>query len=231
MYAVLFDIDGTLLLTGGAGKSCFIETFREDFQIADPDGEVSFAGRSDRAIAQDLMLAHGIEPSIENWHRFQTGYCDRVQASLHRCKGALLPGVVELLDELGQREDVALGLLTGNVEHGAWAKLTHYGLADRFAFGGFGDDYTDRNDIAAAALRAAEQHAAKFMNGSPAVLRGVVVVGDTVFDVRCAKAIDAFAVGVATGSTTRDQLAESGADLVLDNLTNSKALLEILRAS
>ncbi len=231
MYAVLFDIDGTLLLTGGAGKSCFLDTFREDFQIADPQGEVPFAGRSDRAIAHDLMQVHGVKPSAENWQRFLTGYCQRVDEALDRCTGALLPGVVELLDELGRLEHVAVGLLTGNVEHGAWAKLGHYGLADRFAFGGFGDHHTDRNDIAAAALRAAEVHAAKTRNGAPGKLRGVMVIGDTISDVRCARSIGAYTVAVATGSTSLEQLAASGPDLALADLTDSDALLAELRSA
>jgi phosphoglycolate phosphatase-like HAD superfamily hydrolase len=231
MYAVLFDIDGTLLLTGGAGKSCFVETFREDFQIANPQGEVPFAGRSDRAIAYDLMQVHGIELSAENWQRFLTGYCRRVEEVLDRSTGGLLPGVVELLDELGRLEHVAVGLLTGNVEHGAWAKLGHYGLADRFAFGGFGDHHTDRNHIATAALRAAELHAAKARNGAPGKLRRVMVIGDTISDVRCARSIGAYSVAVATGSTSLEELAESGPDLALADLTDSDALLAELRSA
>jgi len=225
MYAVLFDIDGTLLLTGGAGKSCFLQTFREDFQISKPNGDVPFAGRSDRAIAQELMESHGIEPSPENWQRFLTGYCGRIEGALHRNSGSVLPGVAELLDELEQLEHVSVGLLTGNVELGARAKLGHYGLRERFAFGGFGDHHTNRNDIAAAALLAAEHHAAQLSNGTPRKLRGAMVVGDTTHDVRCAKSIGAYAVGVATGSTSRDELLASGADLVLENLTDSVALL------
>lgn len=229
MHAVLFDIDGTLLLTGGAGKATFLETFREDFQVDEPNGDVPFAGRSDRAIAQDLMKVHGIEPSPANWERFLTGYCRRIEVTLQGRDGAVLPGVVELLDDLAAMDTVAVGLLTGNVRHGAFAKLTRYGLADRFEFGGFGDDHTDRCDIAAAAKQAAIQHVARRSNGVAYSLWGVTVIGDTVFDVRCAKAIDAFAVAVATGSTTKEDLAASGADLVLADLTETAALLERLR--
>jgi len=231
MYAVLFDIDGTLLLTGGAGKWCFVETFRRDFQLAEPAGDVLFAGRSDRAIAEELMQLNGVEPSAENWQRFLTGYCRRVDEALARSTGALLPGVVELLDELGRLKHVGVGLLTGNVEHGAWAKLGHYGLADRFAFGGFGDHHADRNEIAAAALRAAERYAAEHSNGAPRRLQGVMVIGDTTNDVRCARSIGAYAVAVATGNTSRGELAASGPDLLLADLTDSHALLAELRSA
>lgn len=230
MYAVLFDIDGTLLLTGGAGKLCFVETLREDFGIVEAKRDVPFAGRSDRAIAEELMRVNGVEPSAENWQRFFEGYCRRMDGALHRSRGALLSGVVELLDELGRLEYVLVGLLTGNAEHGAWAKLGHYGLADHFSFGGFGDHHTDRNDIAAAALAAAEREAAERWNGTPRKLRGAMVIGDTIRDVQCAKSVGAYAVGVATGSTSREELAASGADLVLADLSDSWPILTVVQS-
>lgn len=230
MYAVLFDIDGTLLLTGGAGKLCFVETLREDFGIMEAKGDVPFAGRSDRAIAEELMEANGVEPCAENWEHFFEGYCRRMEGALRRSRGARLPGVVELLDELGRVDHVLVGLLTGNAEHGAWAKLGHYGLGDRFSFGGFGDNYTERNDIAAAALAAAEREARERGNGAIGKLHGAMVIGDTISDVRCAKSIGAFAVGVATGSTSLEELAESGADLVLANLSDSRPILSVVQS-
>ncbi len=231
MYTVLFDIDGTLLMTGGAGKLCFVETFREDFHVAAPNGNVPFAGRSDRAIALELMRENSVEPSEENWQLFLTGYCRRIEASLAGCTGCVLPGVVELLDEIAELDHVAVGLLTGNVEHGARAKLAHYGLAERFAFGGFGDQHTDRNDIAATALRAAEQYLARNSNGAPPTLRGTMVIGDTVNDVACARSIGAYAVAVATGHASAAELTASEPDLVLTDLTDADALLAELRAA
>ena len=231
MYTVLFDIDGTLLMTGGAGKLCFIETFREDFHVAGPNGDVAFAGRSDRAIALELMQVNGVEPSAENWQRFLTGYCRRIESSLAASTGCVLPGVVELLDEIAELDHVSVGLLTGNVEHGARAKLAHYGLAERFAFGGFGDRYTDRNDIAAAALRAADQHLTVNSNGTPPTFRGAMVIGDTVNDVKCARSIGAYTVAVATGPASAAELAASEPDLVLNDLTDADALLAELRSA
>ena len=113
MYAVLFDIDGTLLQSGGAGSAAFGETFCEVFQLTDfPEG-ITFAGRSDRAIAQEIMHRSGIEPSVANWQRFYTDYCGRIADVLAVNSGTVLPGVVELLDQLAADEHTALGLLTG----------------------------------------------------------------------------------------------------------------------
>jgi phosphoglycolate phosphatase len=153
-----------------------------------------------------------------------------MDGALRRSRGALLPGVVELLDELGRLDHVLVGLLTGNAEHGAWAKLGHYGLADRFSFGGFGDHHTDRNDIAAAALAAAQREAAERWHDAARKLQGTMVVGDTISDVRCAKSIDAYAVGVATGSTSREELAENGADLVLADLSDCRPILSVVQS-
>ena len=148
MYAVLFDIDGTLLLTGGAGHMTFVETFREVFQLTEfPEG-VSFAGRSDRAIAQDIMQRSSIEPSPANWQQFFDDYRQRLERVLIGCEGTVLPGVVDLLDTLGDDQHTTIGLLTGNTSFGAQAKTAAYGLAGHFAFGGYGDEQTERDEIA-----------------------------------------------------------------------------------
>lgn len=222
---MLFDIDGTLLSTGGAGKRCFVETFREVFSIPAPSGDVPFAGRSDRAIALQLMQLNGVIPSEENWGRFQTGYCQRIEATVADCDGCVLPGVVELLDGIEQLTHVTIGLLTGNVEYGARAKLSHYGLSDRFAFGGFGDKHANRDDIASAAVLAAEQHLAVNSNGVSSTHCGTMVVGDTVNDITCARSIGAYAVAVATGHASIAELAATGPDLLLRDLTDTDALL------
>ncbi len=225
MYAVLFDIDGTLIQTGGAGQLAFAEVFQEEFGVDELSGEVSFAGRSDRAIAEEIMLTHGVENTAGNWRRFQDSYRLKLPNTLRRCPGSILPGVVELLDRLDQFADVALGLLTGNVALGADAKLGHYGIRDRFGFGGFGDRRTDRNDIAADALGAARDQPRA--NGN---LRGAMVIGDTVNDVRCGQSIGAFTVAVATGGATAEALAASEPDLLLNDLTDIDSLLAEVRS-
>ena len=229
MYAILFDIDGTLLQSGGAGSTAFAETFREVFQLTDfPEG-IAFAGRSDRAIAQEIMQRSGIEPSPTNWQRFHEDYCGRIKQVLSNSEGLVLPGVVALLDQLAADEHAVLGLLTGNTDFGAQAKIAAYGLTGRFAFGGYGDERTDRNNIAIDARQAAEAFAAKNHHNSS--LCGTMVIGDTPADVRCGQAIDAYVVAVATGGSTLDELAACNPDLLLENLTDTDTLLAEVSAA
>jgi phosphoglycolate phosphatase-like HAD superfamily hydrolase len=167
------------------------------------------------------MAVHGIEVSPQNWQRFTTAFLPRLEQVLPRSTGEILPGVVKLLNELAALDHVTIGLLTGNIAAGARAKLSHFNLHERFLFGGYGDDWTDRCDIAVAALDAARLH----LNGNGKSGEKVIVIGDTPADVRCARAINAYAVAVATGGATRDQLAASQPDLLLADLTESHELL------
>lgn len=229
MYAVLFDIDGTLLLTGGAGHVAFAETFQEIFKITEIPKGISFAGRSDRAICQDIMQSCGIEPSLENWQRFFDEYQTRLEPVLAKQEGSVLPGVLKLLSQLEQDEHVVVGLLTGNTEFGAKAKTTAYGLNGNFAFGGYGDERTNRNDIAADAHLAANQ----FVESSQGAgtLCGTMVIGDTPADVECGRAIDAYVVAVATGGSSQAELAACAPDLLLTDLSDSAALLAEIAAA
>jgi phosphoglycolate phosphatase-like HAD superfamily hydrolase len=231
MYAVLFDIDGTLLQTGGAGQLAFAEAFASEFEVHELSGKVPFAGRSDRAIAFDLMRLHGVPAHEENWRRFRTRYLERLPASLQRRQGLVLPGVVALLDELESLDHPLLGLLTGNVEEGARHKLSYYGLSERFPFGGFGDQSDDRCQIAATALNEAQRAAERRCHLNGDSLSGVMVVGDTVHDITCARSIDAVAIAVTTGNTRKAELQSANPDLLLDDLSDPTPLLEILHDS
>lgn len=225
MKVCLFDIDGTLIQTAGAGQRAFAETFAEEFGVDELSNEVSFAGCSDRGIAGGLFEVHGIENSSANWDRFRQSYVTRIAAHVEHCDGAVLPGVVELIERVESLGDVHIGLLTGNVSAAAEAKLSHYGLWDRFAFGGFGDDHPDRNDIAAtAAAKARERH------GRLTREERIVVIGDTPNDVRCARSIGAFAAAVATGHTPAIMLAAANPDILIPTLEESEEILSFLAA-
>ncbi len=182
MRVCFFDIDGTLIASGGAGQMAFAEVFRDLFGVDQISQDIAFAGRSDRGIAHDLLTAHEIEPSEENWQRFREAYIAQLPVSLAACRGAVLPGVEALIDKLSDVPGVATGLLTGNVVLGAQVKLTHYGLWHHFAFGGFGDVHTSRDDIARSAVKAASE----YLNVSPNGDSRIAVIGDTLHDITCA---------------------------------------------
>lgn len=231
MYAVLFDIDGTLVQTGGAGQLAFAETFTQEFGLSELRWSVPFAGRSDRAIAFDLMRVHDIPTTEANWDRFRAAYLERLPTALTQRQGRVLPGVVALLDELQRHAHPLVGLLTGNLQEGARHKLTYYGLVERFGFGGFGDVSDDRCNIAAAALAEAERAAATRNGRSGKPLSGVMVIGDTPHDISCARSINAFAVAVTTGHNDASELAAAKPDLLLDDLSDPRPLLDVIHAS
>lgn len=225
MKACFFDIDGTLVLTGRAGQFAFADTFAEDFGVPELSKDVSFAGRSDRGIAGGLFEAHGIENNDQNWRRFLEGYLPRLKEELPRRQGEVLPGVLKLIEQVEALGDVLIGLLTGNTAAAAQLKLSHYGLWDRFSFGGFGDVHPDRNDIAANAADQARQR-----HDGPAAEERIVVIGDTPNDVRCARSIGALAVAVPTGPTPALALAAANPDLLIPTLEESDVILEWLAA-
>jgi phosphoglycolate phosphatase-like HAD superfamily hydrolase len=222
MLTLLFDIDGTLINTGGAGGTALIEAFCEDFGIEDP-ARVPFSGRTDRGIGTDLFEQHEIDDSQANWQRLRDGYIARLPIHLPQRNGRVLEGVLQLLERLQSDEAVAIGLLTGNLQDGARIKLSYFDLLKHFTFGGFGDEHRDRNGVAAAALAAAKQHA----NGNFDPGR-VWVIGDTPLDISCARAIDAKVLAVATGMHPANELADSQPDLVLEDLSDTELVLNIL---
>jgi phosphoglycolate phosphatase len=220
MHVCLFDIDGTLIASGGAGKVALEKALASEFGITKLIDKLQLSGRPDRAILRDLFRLHVIDDTPENWRRITEAYLRELPACLAASKGCVLPGIGELLDHLHGRADVAVGLLTGNIRAGARVKLGHFGLFDYFAFGGFGDRHFDRDDVA----REAWDEIHRRFNGSVAAER-VWVIGDTPLDVRCARSIGARAVAVATGWHSRDELAEHAPDLLLTDLSDPRPLL------
>jgi phosphoglycolate phosphatase len=222
MYILLFDIDGTLIHTGGAGGAALLQAFSELFGVPDPQ-TVPFSGRTDRGIAANLFQAHHIEDTEENFQRLRDRYLSKLPHHLPRHRGRVLPGIEAMLRQLAQRPDVHLGLLTGNVRCGAQAKLHHYGLWDYFSFGGFGDRHRDRDEVA----RDAFQEGAKRVGEQPDCDR-LWVIGDTPLDIRCARAIGARSLAVATGVHTRDELQQASPDLLLDSFASYQPVLRVL---
>jgi len=219
MVICLFDIDGTLLASGGAGKAALETALTEDFGVT-LTVRIPYAGRTDRAIIRDLLREHGLDESPALLARLLEGYLRRLPAALAEHKGCVLPGIQPLLDELGRRDDVAVGLLTGNVRAGARTKLDHFGLFEHFRFGGFGDEHFDRDDVAREALAAIRAHGHETV-----AAENIWVIGDTPLDIRCARAIGARVAAIATGMHSVDQLRAANPDVVLPNLADPRPLL------
>jgi len=222
MLILLFDIDGTLINSGGAGGAALFEAFQVEFDV-ERVGHVQFSGRTDRDIVRSLFQLHDVDDTFENWLRLRDGYIRRLPEHLPRCGGRVLPGVNELLVQFSSAAEVALGLLTGNVQAGARIKLEHFDLYRYFSFGGFGDDHHDRNAVAQTALTAA-----RAANDGNVSEERIWVIGDTPLDIRCARAIGAQVLAVATGVHPRDELEEAQPDVLLDDLSNTKEVLQVL---
>lgn len=222
----LFDIDGTLVSTGGAGRAAFEAALVEDFALGTLRGNVAMSGRTDRAIAGDLFRVHGVDDSPENWQRLRAAYLARLPASLEQRPGRVLPGVAELLAQLAKLEHVALGLLTGNTARGAQLKLGHFDLFRHFRFGAFGDEHRDRDSVAREAFELSRRHVAHDLPPER-----IWIVGDTPLDVQCARAIGARAIAVATGVHTVDDLAASAPDHLLADLADAADLIEMWAAA
>jgi phosphoglycolate phosphatase len=224
MRVCLFDIDGTLLSTGGAGKAAMEAALISEFRLGAVVDGVPYSGRTDRAIGRDLLGLHGIEDNAETWRRLATAYLAHLPQYLASHRGQVLPGIASLLELLTSDETVLLGLLTGNIREGARGKLAHYGLWDHFAVGGFGDDHFDRNDVALAAKAAITAH----LDGRGTVDE-VWVVGDTPLDIRCARHIGARVAAVGTGWHTLEELAAAEPDVLLPDLSDPAPLLQAMR--
>jgi phosphoglycolate phosphatase-like HAD superfamily hydrolase len=224
MYVCLFDIDGTLISSGGAGKAALERALASEVGIDRPIERLQLSGRTDRAIIGDLFAMHGLAASPENLQRLLAGYLRHLPGCLASHPGRILPGIAALLDQLRGRDGVAVGLLTGNVRDGARLKLGHFGIGHHFAFGGFGDLHLDRDDVAREALEAVHGR----FNGTVSPER-IWVIGDTPLDIGCARCIGARVAAVTTGWHTRSELAAAGPDLLLDDLTDPSALLAMWR--
>ena len=225
MLICLFDIDGTLLASGGAGKAALESAFTEEFQT-ELRFQIPYSGRTDRAIIRDLLQSHAIDETPEIRRRLFDGYLQRLPGCLRSHRGRILPGIQELLGQLRARNHCALGLLTGNVRAGAQAKLGHFGLNEHFRFGGFGDEHLDRDDVAREALAAVHREVHPEVRPD-----NIWVIGDTPLDVRCARAIGARIATVATGVHSFDELAATAPDVALHDLSDPTPFLSKFQVS
>ena len=222
---LLWDIDGTLLLSGGFGRRVIDEVYRAEFGEEPPRG-VRFAGRTDRAIVTDHLGARGTDPAVLEAFlvRFRA-VAARRGATFLQDGGQVLPGAREALERFAARDDAVQSLLTGNLAAAARIKLTESGLADLvdFGAGAYGDEHVVRADLVPVAQKAAAAEYGADFSGPATVL-----IGDTPNDVAAALAHGARVVGVATGEYTADELRTAGAGHVLPDLRDTDALAAAL---
>lgn len=220
---LLWDIDATLLTTGGAGDKALKRVVEERFGVRDNLHDIEIAGRTDTVIASSILQKYQVEPTPENVAEFLNEYLRCLEDLLPQTKGRVLPGVIQILQRLHPNPARVLALLTGNLRRGAELKLRHYRLWDYFEFGAYADDHHDRNELGSfARARAREKHTEDF-----AVAR-IDVIGDTGHDIACGKIFGARTIAVATGTWTRDQLAKHTPDFLFDDLAQADQVIAAL---
>jgi phosphoglycolate phosphatase-like HAD superfamily hydrolase len=227
MKVVLFDIDGTLLLSDGAGRRAIYRALREVFGSTGP-ADYFFDGKTDPQIVRELMrlAGHGDEHIDARMEMLFARYVEYLKEEL-RAPGRrpyTLPGVPELLDALENTSNVLLGLLTGNLEQGAKAKLESVGIdARRFRIGAFGSDHEQRPELPAIALARTREKLGIDVAGA-----ALITIGDTPADLTCGKALGASAIGVATGRYSAAELARHNPLAVFDDLSDTQAVVRAI---
>ncbi len=220
---ILFDIDGTLLRvsrTGGQIVRDVIGTLIGRPIITDG---IRFSGRTDYPIIREVLIASGLdETEAEDvLPEVVAAYEEKALEILSAGRVDLLPGARELLENLSGRDDVVLGLLTGNIESLAYAKLGACSVDQHFTFGAFGSDCEDRYELPPIAVgRAFEETGHRFVG------KDVVIIGDTEHDILCGRSIGVYAVAVATGRFDREFLGSHEPDLLLDDLSNPARFID-----
>ena len=219
----LFDIDGTLITSGGAGEIAYRQAVEEVCGSLAPLEGINFSGNTDTGIAREVLTAVGSIPSQENVMKLLDAYLGKLADRIHHHQGKLLPGIIPLLDRMKERPDCTLALLTGNLAAGAELKLTHYGVWHYFGFGAYADDHHVRNELGPVAIsRALEEQGDEFTPDR------IYVIGDTPRDIECGKAFGAITVAVATGRYSRHELASHHPDFLFDDFSEAEAVMDAI---
>ncbi len=231
MRLVLFDIDGTLILTGGAGMRAFFRAFERVFRIPVNSEVILPDGKTDPLIARELLAFFGQEArwSEESSAALFAAYLELLAEEMARAKArnaiTILPGVLELLETLAARPKFALGLVTGNLEGGAHIKLVEAGLDHYFRFGGYGSDSEDRTELIRRAIGRGTELAA------PEPVDASVVVGDTPLDIIHGHAAGASVIAVASARYSETDLQRHRPDLLVPSLALADPVLSFLEQS
>lgn len=219
---LLWDIDGTLIASGGAGMRALTVALRNGFGVDGSLDDIAFAGRTDRWIMREVFRKFSIPVTEENFARFFEGYVAALPAELANPNARVLPGVREVLRAAAGHGAIAQGLLTGNMRRGAQVKLAHHGLWEHFPFGAFADDSELRNELGPHALRRAREH-----HGVEFAAANVWIIGDTPHDIACGKVIGARTLALATGGYSLDELRTHAPTVVLPDLADTAAVMKL----
>ena len=225
--SLLFDIDGTLLLSGRAGYRALTRTFEELFGVPRGFDDIPVAGRTDELILTAAADRAGVAIDAAARARFHRRYCELFAEEIHfpGPRKGLMPGVSRLLEVLAGNDAVRCGLVTGNFARPARIKLEHFDLWRYFGFGAYGDDAPVRDALVPIAVERARRVRVEVRRPGD-----VVVIGDTPLDVQCAAAAGARCVAVATGSYDEGALREAGAHAVLPDFSDSETAVATLLA-
>jgi len=224
---LLFDLDWTLIYTGGAGVLALDHAFEKIFGIADAMKTVSPDGKTDPAICREMISVHlNRDPREGEMEQLCQGYLKQLKVEVKKSPGyRILPGIPQLLEALSQRTEILMGLGTGNLEGGAAIKLARANLMRYFRFGGYGSDSEDRPTVLS---KGVERGVA--LAGHPVAPRDVVVIGDNMRDVLAGKAIGATTIAVASGPMSKEELAKTSPDHLFKDLSDTAAVMKVLMA-
>ncbi|MDX2187557.1 MAG: HAD family hydrolase [Opitutaceae bacterium] len=220
---LLWDIDGTLIDSGGAGERALLSSLWNRFGVRGSLDWIAYFGRTDRWIAREILVHYGFPADEEGVTRFVDGYLAALPAEMRNPHARVLTGVEQLLKACSAAPGVLNGLLTGNMRRGASIKLGALGLEQFFDFGAFADDSEYRNELGPWALRRAGERL-----GSPLSPDQAVVIGDTPHDIECGRVCGARTLAVATGKYTVQELSEHKPDMLVANFEDPVPVLRWL---
>jgi len=228
MVVVLLDLDGTIMLSGGAGKRAMEGVFSQKFGVPDGFSGIIPDGKTDPEIFREMIEKWGVKVDDREevvLEELKNRYIELLRCEVPKSENAyLMPGVRGLILEIKKRSNIMLGLLTGNYEQGAKIKLSKFNLADCFEFGAFGSDSETRPELVKIAIERAEKAYGKKISMG----KNIVIIGDTPRDVACAIMFGLTSIAVATGRYSADDLKRAGADYVFTDLADTNKVLSVI---